>query len=254
MGTISKVTAGGATHLIASSAYGICSTAAATAAKTVNFTDDQAFTLIQGETIHIKFTNTNTVASPTLNVKGTGAKPIHRIGGTAAGTTVADSWAAGEIVSLTYDTTQISTGCWIINSGHKYTASTTSIGSASVGTAIAADDITAYTAGTAATLTHSTVNTLNRTKTVLGSTDLTSLGSVTLYTGTITDGVGTNSTVSKTNYKLDLSNLAKSYGNATASSISAWTTNTPTSVTYTARSIPNISVSSRTVATGISAS
>ena len=91
MGTISKVTAGGATHLIASSAYGICSTAAATAAKTVNFTDDQAFTLIQGETIHIKFTNTNTVANPTLNIKGTGAKPIHRIGGTAAGTTIADS-------------------------------------------------------------------------------------------------------------------------------------------------------------------
>jgi hypothetical protein len=91
MSVITKINAGGANHLIASSVYGICSTAAATAAKTVSFTDDQAFTLIQGETIHVRFTNTNTVANPTLNVKGTGAKPIRRIGGTVAGTTVADS-------------------------------------------------------------------------------------------------------------------------------------------------------------------
>ena len=197
MGTISKVTAGGATHLIASSAYGICSTAATTAAKTVNFTDDQAFTLIQGETIHIKFTNTNTVANPTLNVKGTGAKPIHRIGGTAAGTTVADSWAAGEIVSLTYDTTQVSTGCWIINSGHKYTVSTTSIGSASAGTAI------------------TVVN--GSTHTVIGSTALT------------------NTSGSTTDFKLNLSNVL-------------------VNSTHSTTSVPNISVSSKTVATGISAS
>lgn len=91
MGVISKVNAGGSNHLIASSAYGICETAAGTAAKVVNFTDDQDFTLIQGTTIHVRFTATNTAANPTLNVKSTGAKPIHRIGGTVAGTTVADS-------------------------------------------------------------------------------------------------------------------------------------------------------------------
>ena len=110
MGTIAKVTAGGATHLIASTVYGICSTAADTAAKTVSFTDDQAFTLIQGETIHVKFTNSNTATNPTLNVKGTGAKPIYRVSTTRPGTTAADSWVAGEIVSFTYDTTATSTG------------------------------------------------------------------------------------------------------------------------------------------------
>lgn len=110
MGTIAKVTAGGATHLIASSAYGICSTAADTAAKTVNFTDDQAFTLIQGTTIHVRFTNTNTASSPTLNVKGTGAKPMMRRIGSSVGTNPKTSWVDGEIVSFTYDTTQNSSG------------------------------------------------------------------------------------------------------------------------------------------------
>lgn len=250
MGTISKVTAGGATHLIASSAYGICSTAAATAAKTVSFTDDQAFTLIQGETIHVRFTNTNTVANPTLNVKGTGAKPIHRIGGTAAGTTVADSWAAGEIVSLTYDTTQVSTGCWIINSGHKYTVSTTSIGSASAGTAIAADDITAYTAGTAASLSYTSRSIPN----------VTSVGSRTITNPSFSETDRDNG-VSTTDYKMIMpynivtAVTVPTLGTAIpADNITAWTTNTPTTISYTARSIPNISVSSKTVATGISAS
>ena len=54
--------------------YGVCSTAAATAAKTVALT---GFTLTVGARITIKFTVTNTVASPTLNVNGTGAKPIY---------------------------------------------------------------------------------------------------------------------------------------------------------------------------------
>jgi len=151
MGVISKVNAGGSNHLIASSAYGICSTAADTAAKTVNFTDDQAFTLIQGETIHVRFTATNTAANPTLNVKGTGAKPIHRIGGTAAGTSTSNSWVAGEIVSFTYDTTQVSSGCWIMNKGDRYVPQVDSIGSASKGTAINA--YTSLTTGDSVTVT-----------------------------------------------------------------------------------------------------
>ena len=211
MGTISKVTAGGATHLIASSAYGICSTAAATAAKTVNFTDDQAFTLIQGETIHIRFTKTNTAANPTLNVKGTGAKPIHRIGGTAAGTTVADSWAAGEIVSLTYDTTQVSTGCWIINSGHKYTASTTTIWNASMGDPIAASDITRWNAQAPVTTTLSPTTT------------------------------GRSNGIETTDYKIILPTTIV-------------TSATAPTLNYDIQTIPNISLSSQGVVTGISAS
>ena len=54
--------------------YGSCSTAAATAAKTVACT---GFTLATGAEITVKFTVTNTAASPTLNVNGTGAKPIY---------------------------------------------------------------------------------------------------------------------------------------------------------------------------------
>lgn len=53
--------------------YGICSTAATTAAKVVDCT---GFTLITGAEITVKFTITNTASSPTLNVNGTGAKLI----------------------------------------------------------------------------------------------------------------------------------------------------------------------------------
>ena len=54
--------------------YGSCSTAAATAAKTVACT---GFTLATGARIEVKFTVTNTAANPTLNVNSTGAKAIY---------------------------------------------------------------------------------------------------------------------------------------------------------------------------------
>ncbi len=54
--------------------YGTCSTAAATAGKTVDLT---GFTLATGADVEVKFTVTNTAANPTLNVNGTGAKPIY---------------------------------------------------------------------------------------------------------------------------------------------------------------------------------
>lgn len=54
--------------------YGTCSTAAATAAKTVNCTGFAGGT---GSEITVKFTVTNTAANPTLNVNSTGAKPIY---------------------------------------------------------------------------------------------------------------------------------------------------------------------------------
>lgn len=56
--------------------YGVCSTAAATAAKTVTISNSK-FTLQTGATIVVKFTITNTAANPTLNVDGTGAKAIY---------------------------------------------------------------------------------------------------------------------------------------------------------------------------------
>ena len=54
--------------------YGSCSTAAATAAKTVALT---GFKLVTGAHVYVKFTVTNTAANPTLNVNSTGAKAIY---------------------------------------------------------------------------------------------------------------------------------------------------------------------------------
>ena len=108
MGYVGKVTAGGSTHLVGSTLYGTCSTAAATAAKVVTCADFT--TLITGVTIHVKFTYANGVASPTLNVNSTGAKNIYRYGTTAPSTSAASSWQAGSVVEFTYDGS-----AWIMN-------------------------------------------------------------------------------------------------------------------------------------------
>ena len=83
--------------------YGVCGTAAATAAKTVTL--DRTVALETGVVIYVKFTYINSVANPTLDVNTLGAKPIIRYGTTAAGTNGNTSWFAGNIVSLVYDGT-----------------------------------------------------------------------------------------------------------------------------------------------------
>lgn len=109
MGYVGKVkdTAGN-THLVGSTLYGTCSTAAATAAKVVtcsNFSE-----LVTGVTVHVKFTNSNTASSATLNVNSTGAKNLCSYGTTRVGTTEKTSWKAGAVVSFTYDGTS-----WVMN-------------------------------------------------------------------------------------------------------------------------------------------
>ena len=52
-GTIEKVVAGGNTYLVASTAYGTCTTAAATVANVATVQDSAAFTLMNGVTVHI---------------------------------------------------------------------------------------------------------------------------------------------------------------------------------------------------------
>ena len=60
-GLIQKVNPGNDTqYSIASTAYGYCQTAAATAAKVVDMT---GFTLLEGTTIHVKFQYANTAAN-----------------------------------------------------------------------------------------------------------------------------------------------------------------------------------------------
>ena len=78
--------------------YGTCSTAAATAAKTVALT---GFTLVTGAIVSVKFTVTNTAASPTLNVNSTGAKAIMYRGSAIS----AGYLAANRVYAFVYDGT-----------------------------------------------------------------------------------------------------------------------------------------------------
>ena len=56
-----------------------CPTGITTAAKVIT---DESYTLEAGDLISVKFTSGNTASSPTLNINGTGAKPV-LLGGTA---------------------------------------------------------------------------------------------------------------------------------------------------------------------------
>lgn len=94
---IEELLAGGKVH------YGECSTAAATTAKTVTTTDG-SYKLKVGSAIFVKFTVTNTgaVGSLTLNVDGTGAKPIKYRGSNLPS---AGTLSANRLYSFIYDGT-----------------------------------------------------------------------------------------------------------------------------------------------------
>lgn len=78
--------------------YGTCATAATTQAKVVSVS---GFNLTTGARVTVKFTVTNTAASPTLNVNGTGAKAI-KYRGNAIGT---GYLAANRVYEFVYDGT-----------------------------------------------------------------------------------------------------------------------------------------------------
>ena len=78
--------------------YSTCSTAAATAGKTVALT---GFTLTTGSRVMVKFTVTNTASSPTLNVNSTGAAPIMYRGSAIS----AGYLAANRVYEFVYDGT-----------------------------------------------------------------------------------------------------------------------------------------------------
>ena len=101
-GYIGKINLGvsGSDYLIGSTAYAVCDTAAATAAKTVSM---PGFALMTGATIHVKFMYANEAANPTLNVNSTGAKPIVNYGITPPDGQ--SGWWDEAIVQLTYDGT-----------------------------------------------------------------------------------------------------------------------------------------------------
>ena len=90
----------------ATAVYGTCSTGATTVDKVVTCSN---FTLFDGARIQITFTNANTAvaseattASPTLNINGTGRKPI-KIGIEQANTANPLYWAAGATIEFVYD-------------------------------------------------------------------------------------------------------------------------------------------------------
>lgn len=78
-------------------AYVTCSTAASTKAKTVTI---DGYELAPGGSMKIKFDNANTNASPTLNISGTGAKPLYYKGEQASSS---NSWPAGATLEVYYD-------------------------------------------------------------------------------------------------------------------------------------------------------
>lgn len=83
--------------------YGVCTTAADTAAKTVEI---EGFELVVGAMVIVKFDNANSASNPTLNVSGTGAKPMYRYGTTALSTgTTTTGWYADSIQLFVYDGT-----------------------------------------------------------------------------------------------------------------------------------------------------
>lgn len=84
--------------------YGICSTSASTAAKSVTCS---GFTLSTGSRVSVKFTYSNTNTSATLNVNSTGAKSIRT--GSAVETIKTYTWPAGATVDFVYNGTY-----WII--------------------------------------------------------------------------------------------------------------------------------------------
>ena len=117
MGTIAKVDINGTEHLIASTAYAVCNTQTGTAAKVATIQGNHVFTLIPGITVHVYFSSSNIAENPTLNINNTGAKPICKHGTTAA---PLKFWQAGGVVTFTYSTDPVSTGCWIINNYKEY--------------------------------------------------------------------------------------------------------------------------------------
>ena len=119
---VSKITKSGDTGYFASQAFFSCMTGASTAAKVATSSSSASFTdtsLVQGMTIHVEFSNTNTASSPTLKVGDSTAKPIRTHGTTSPGTSASTSWLAGSVLTLTYDGT-----AWILNDWQDTSATT----------------------------------------------------------------------------------------------------------------------------------
>ena len=85
--------------------YATSSDSASTVAKSATIVSGTLTTLTSGVQAIVKFAETNTASSPTLNIGSTGAKSIKRYGTTAVGQNQNESWVAGSPVLFIYDGT-----------------------------------------------------------------------------------------------------------------------------------------------------
>lgn len=170
-------------------AYATCSTASATVAKVAVCT---GFKLTTGAAVLVKFSNTNSAASPTLNVNSTGAKPIVAYGTTAI---QAYAWKAGQAVMVVYDGTSwvALVQSWATTTYYgitKLSSSTSSTSTTLAATASAVKAAYDRNSWNSITLTNALGLAYGGTGATTAAGARTNLGiSVTqLYTGTLTTG------------------------------------------------------------------
>ena len=166
--SISKVKIDNTTHEIIPNGitYCTCDTAEGTAAKVATVVSGN-FSLFTGARVVVKFTNKNSASSPTLNVGGTGAKPMRRYGSTAMGTDATTSgWIAGAVQAFTYDGAAWVSDYWN-NTTYSLSKSDLPIWDMDAGSNSSAMKVTA---NTTVTLTDSNNNT---TSIILSDTDTT---------------------------------------------------------------------------------
>ena len=120
---------GGGQLPVASTLYGICESTAASYAKEVTLNNFDA--VINGVTVHIKFVNGNTATliNPsdssvrlTLKVGTTSAAQIANPGGSV-------NWAAGQVISFTFEENVGGTNYWRVNDGTVATFDTSGLAS-----------------------------------------------------------------------------------------------------------------------------
>lgn len=169
--------------------YGTCSTAAATAAKTVACS---GFTLETGASILVKFTYANTAASPTLNVNGTGAKSIVTFGTSVMGTYY---WKPLQTVLLVYDGTYwVAVNTSVATTTYygltKLSSSVASTSTALAATASAVKQAYDRNSWTSITLTEALAIAYGGTGATTAAAARTNLGiaATSLYSGTLTTG------------------------------------------------------------------
>ena len=153
----------GDAYPVASTLYGVCSTAADAQTKEVVVEEssegESNFNfLLDGVTIRVKFTYSNTATEPKLQVGDTAATYIKAYGVTAPGQTAGASWREGSVISFTYIQKD---NVWYMNdfstpnvTNHQVLSSATDIaeGKGKAATFSVADNVLTITSGTDATI------------------------------------------------------------------------------------------------------